>query len=108
MAGTNSYGGNRRSNYGGNNTTNKTAGNTAVANGERSEPILERFVNTSKSGKALTFYVGEKGFSIPGKSRAVISALTEKQIAGLKRVREEKGYDTDVMPTHKLSVFKAE
>lgn len=119
MAGNNnSYGGNRRSNYGGNTNTGRTntaavapvaaTGTATAETSDRTEPILEQFVSTSKTGKSLTFYIGEKGLSIPAKSRAVIFPLTEKQIAGLKRVRQEKGYDVSNIPTHKLSVFKVE
>lgn len=114
MAGNNSYGQGRRPNYSGNNSTSNRSNTPAAATTaaatttDRVEPILEQFVNTSKSGKALTFYIGKKGFSIPAESRAVISPLTEKQIAGLARVRKEKGYTDSPMPTHKLSVFKVE
>lgn len=74
--------------------------------GERDEPLFEKFVNTSKSGKALTLYVGDKGLTIPANTRIVISKLTDKQVEGLTRVGKERGFKS--VPSHKLMVFKAD
>ena len=104
--GGNTYGSNRRGNFGGGNTSANRGTASAAANTERVEPLLEKFVNTSKSGKALTLYSGDEGFTIPPKTRIVIAKLTDKQVAGLTRVGKEKGYKT--VPTHKLMVFPAD
>lgn len=98
-----------RGNYGskpnfgsGNRTTPATGGNSSK------EPILEKFMRPTKSGKAVAaFAVGEKDLVLPANTRVVISALTEKQIAGLTKAREKNGFQGAV-PTHKLMVFAIE
>jgi hypothetical protein len=85
-----------------------TAGNTGSSDFAKSEPILEKLMRPSKSGKSIaTFSTQDEDLVIPANSRVVVTALSEKQIAGLTKAREGKGYKGAV-PTHKLVVFAIE
>lgn len=86
-------------------SNSKPAYNAGGNTQKKSEAIFEKLMKPSKSGKSVaTFAVGEKDIVLPAGTRVVITALTEKQLAGLDKARKDRGFQGPV-PTHKLSVF---
>ncbi len=82
-----------------------TGSNTGTGEKMKSDAILTRFLRPSKSGKSLaTFSVGNDALVIPANTRVVITALSEKRMAALAKVAQEKGFQGAV-PTHELVVF---
>jgi hypothetical protein len=111
MSGYNKGGYNRQANkstQGGNAQRAGSSAATGTKDFTKSEPILEKFMRPSKSGKCVaTFSTQDDALVIPPNSRVIVTELNEKQVAGLTKKNAELGFKSAI-PTHKLVVFAIE